>query len=68
MTTANMTMRFNEQYGMLPTNIDRMLKRFNVSPADYNALAEAFGADWASMRAHVVSHSKTGMYRPPIGW
>lgn len=66
------TMTFHESYGTLPKSTLRLIRKFNVSPADYDFImmesSRIFGedgeVDWSVIDEHIVSNSETGMYRP----
>lgn len=72
MTISNMT--FHEYYGNLPAKTLRLIKKFNVSPADYDLMLDLLGnvawdseksvTRWHVIDAHIVSNSETGMYIP----
>lgn len=70
MTTSNMT--FHESYGTLPVKTLRLIRKYNVSPADFDLITDilglaaysAMGIDWSVLDEHIVSNSETGMYRP----
>ena len=66
-------MTFHEFYGNLPKSTLRLIKKYNVSPADFDLMADLLGfdawtpgvgADWSVIDDHIVSNSETGMYRP----
>lgn len=71
-----MNMTFHESYGNLPVNILSLVKRFNVSPADFDMMLDLLGFEgivdgvhdaktaWQAIGQHIVSNSETGMYRP----
>lgn len=46
----NLTMTHHESYGILPVHLLRMVKRFNVSPADWDGLTTAHGTNWETIR------------------
>ncbi len=67
------TMTFHESYGNLPKSTLALIRKNNVSPADFDlmtdllgvdAWAPGSGADWSVIDDHIVSNSETGMYRP----
>jgi hypothetical protein len=69
MTVSAMT--FHESYGNLTVSLLQAIKRFNVSPADYDALLATYGKTWDSPDidySHVEyvirENSSSGMYRP----
>lgn len=67
-----MKMTFHEYYGNLPVKTLRLIKKFNVSPADYDLMLDLLGnvawdseksvALWHVIDEHIVSNSETGMY------
>lgn len=66
-------MTFHESYGDLPTKTLRLIRKFNVSPADFDCMTDVLGfdayspggvIDWSVIDTHIVSNSETGMYRP----
>lgn len=71
-----MTMTFHESYGNLPTHTLKLIKRFNVSPADFDLMLDTLNPwidgddekpgrpDWQAVDNHIVSNSETGMYIP----
>ena len=70
-----MKFTFHESYGHLPVSTLRLIKKFNVSPADFDLMLDILNAGtssgvfvvneaWAEVNEHIVSNSDTGMYRP----
>lgn len=69
-------MTFNEYYGKLPVKTLRLIRKYNVSPADYDLMLDLLNPwidgddsmhgrpDWDCIDQHIVSNSETGMYRP----
>lgn len=66
-------MTFHEYYGHLPTKTLRLIRKFNVSPADFDLMTDLLGfvsyrhgggIDWSVIDDHIVSNSETGMYNP----
>jgi hypothetical protein len=59
-------MTFHECYGNLPVKTLRLIRKFNVSPADFDYMTDILGManDWSVIDSHIVSNSKTGMYVP----
>lgn len=70
-------MTFHECYGTLPVRTLKLIKKFNVSPADLDFMLDQFmfkdetrwdgssvPADWHDIDVHIVSNSETGMYNP----
>lgn len=61
-------MTFHESYGHLPKSTLRLVKRYNVSPADFDFILDQFmgpvPAGWSWVDDHIVSNSGTGIYRP----
>lgn len=68
----NNTMTFHESYGTMPVKTLRLIRKCNVSPADYDFImmesSRVFGEegeiDWTVINEHIISNSETGMYRP----
>lgn len=59
------TMTFDESYGRLPVNTLRLIRKHNVSPADFDYMTDVLGfGTWGQIDVHIVSNSETGMYRP----
>lgn len=60
-----MSMTFHESYGRLPESTLALIRRFNVSPADFDLMTyDSLVPDWDEIDEHIISHSETGMYRP----
>ena len=63
---SNMT--FDEYYGHLPKDVLRLVKKYNVSPADFDIMLDMFMGPvpdgWSWVKDHIVSNSETGIYRP----
>jgi hypothetical protein len=58
-------MTFHEFYGTLPESTLRLIRKFNVSPADFDLMTDLLGnCQWADVEDHIVSNSETGMYVP----
>lgn len=57
-------MVFNENYGELPKSLLSLIRRHNVSPADYDIL-EFSGMSFSDMEAHIKSNLRDGMYVMP---
>jgi hypothetical protein len=59
---------FHESYGSLPTSTLRLIRKYNVSPADFDFMLDQFSGTvqdgWVWVNEHIVSNSETGMYRP----
>ena len=69
---------FHESYGSLPTKTMRLIRKYNVSPADFDLMTDLLGfaawvpatvrqdgePDWSVIDDHIVSNSETGMYVP----
>lgn len=65
------TMTFHESYGNLPKSTLRLIKKFNVSPADWDYLNEMLAnMHWDGsltheiIEQHIISNSETGIYNP----
>jgi hypothetical protein len=64
-----MAMTFHESYGDLPVSTLRLIKRANVSPADYEMLLYKFGyvdTHFPDVEQFIRDHMKNGMYWPPL--
>lgn len=71
-----MSLTFNENYGYLPTSTLRLVKKFNVSPADFDLILDSFmfnfaelagGAAsraWLTVNDHILQNSANGYYQP----
>lgn len=62
-------MTFHESYGALPQSTLRLVKRFNVSPSDWEMLLDKFGrvdTPFAAVEMFIREHSPNGMYRHPL--
>lgn len=71
-------MTFHESYGTLPKSTLALIRKYNVSPADFDMMCDLLGfaawvpatvrldgePDWSVIDEHIVSNSETGMYRP----
>lgn len=64
---------FHESYGLLPKNTLRLIKKFNVSPADYDYMLDILGVypsndyrlvDWDMVDEHIMDNAPNGYYRP----
>lgn len=66
-----MAMVFHEQYGELRDSTLRLIKKANVSPADYEALLDKFGRilpHWDEIEAFIKKNIPKGSrsYRAPL--
>lgn len=67
-----MKMVFHESYGRLPARTLRLVKKFNVSPADLDFMLDQFmfqadghtPASWEDVDLHIVDNSPNGYYQP----
>ena len=60
-------MTFHESYGHLPVKTLRLVRKFNVSPADYDLIIDRLGAPtWDEVTEFIELHSQTGMLRLPF--
>ena len=57
------TMTFHEYYGELPTYLLRAVRKYNVSPSDYDALMEAYTRDYNAMHDAIVRYSPNGSFQ-----
>ena len=61
-------MVYNEWYGEIPFTLNRTIKKFNVSPSDYDLLCEDFGREnHAVIEAKIKEWSPGGYYQMPVG-
>ena len=61
----NMTMTFHESYGKLPVSTLRLVRKYNVSPADLDLATDLLGyGTWEDINEHIVSNSVAGYYIP----
>jgi len=62
-------MTYNEWYGEVTVALNRALKRYNVSPYDYQELEHEFGeGNYDAILAAVKQRSTDGYYRPALRW
>lgn len=62
-------MTFHESYGELPKSTLSLIKRRNVSPADYDMILYKFGyvdTHFPDVEGFIKAHSPTGIYQPPL--
>jgi hypothetical protein len=66
-------MTFDENYGTMPSNLLALIKRANVSPADWDSMLTRWGIDWFDehkpfnlIYLHIESHMVNGTYRYPM--
>jgi hypothetical protein len=56
-------MTFDEYYGNLPVKTLRLIRKYNVSPADFDLMTDLLGnGTWAGIDEHIVSNSERGYY------
>lgn len=56
-------MTFDEYYGDLPVSTHRLVKKYNVSPADYSMIVDILGVPtWKEIEEHILAHSEKGYY------
>lgn len=61
MTTKRMT--FHESYGDLTVSLLRAIKRYNVSPSDYQSLESQYGEDYDTIEREIKIFSReTGSF------
>lgn len=68
-----LSMTFHESYGELPSNLLRIVKRHNVSQADYDAVLASFGKSysdsdipWQDVLDFILTNVENGSFRLPI--
>lgn len=64
---------YHESYGHLPESTLRLIRRFNVSPADFDLILDTYmykvgtepttAADWIDVDEHIKANSVAGYYR-----
>jgi len=60
-------MVYNEWYGEVTVALNRALKKFNVSPMDYDMLCDEFGRpNHDTILRAIKERSTTGMYLLPM--
>lgn len=62
-------MTFHECYGELPASTLRLVKRANVSPADFDMLLYKFGrvdTHFPDVEKFIKEYIVNGIYRPPF--
>lgn len=59
-----MAMTFHESYGDLPKRLLTMVRKYNVSPADWDALRDLFGDEWTAIMEFIDTNSTSGYYNP----
>jgi len=71
--TKPMSMTFHESYGELPTNLLRLYRRHNVSPADHDRILANFGKSyqdsdipWHAVLEFVLANIEKGYFQLPI--
>lgn len=66
-------MTFHESYGNLPVKTLRLIRKNNVSPADFDMMTDILGnvayqgngvIDWSVIDSHIVENSPSGYYQP----
>lgn len=58
-------MTFHESYGTLPASTLRLVRRYNVSPMDFDYMTDILGfGSWEDVNYHIENNSTSGMYRP----
>lgn len=58
-----MAMVFNEYFGEIPVSLNRAIKKYNVSPADYWELEDYFGENFGEILAAIKRGSPKGYYQ-----
>lgn len=64
---------FHESYGTMPTTTLNLIKRSNVSPADWDMMLYRWGMEWNNpdlpwdaIEQHIITHTVKGSYRWPM--
>lgn len=56
---------YDENYGYLPVKTLRLIRRYNVSPADLDLMTDLLGnGDWSDVNRHIIDNSENGYYTP----
>lgn len=53
---------FHESYGELTRSLLSAIRKYNVSPSDYDYLVECYGRDYATIQREIIAHSPNGNY------
>lgn len=61
-------MTFHESYGTLPARILKVVRQYNVSPADWDMIIGAVGEDWNEVNAFILDNSTRGYFQYPFGF
>lgn len=66
-------MTFHESYGRMPKSTLALIKRSNVSPADWDDMLARWGFAWGdenlpfdAIENHITVHIVNGIYRYPM--
>lgn len=66
-------MIFHESYGTMPKSTLAVIRRCNVSPADWDGMLNRWGYEWGShvlpfeqIEDHILVHTVNGSYRYPM--
>lgn len=66
-------MTYHEYYGYLPAKTMRLIRKYNVSPADLDMMTDILGfdayqtggiIDWSVIDQHIIDNSTDGYYQP----
>lgn len=61
------TFTFQEAYGDMPTPLWRLIKKHNVSPADYMMMQLAMGEDWDRLSDFILANLTGTTFNYPFG-
>lgn len=64
-------MTYHEFYGELPKRTLSLIKKYNVSPADWSEICrwvQATGASWKDINDHILNLSPGGYYNCPYDY
>ncbi len=64
MTLSSMT--FDENYGELPKSTLRLIRKFNVTPAEYDLMTQHMCYTFAEIEECILSRSVDGIFRLPL--
>ena len=59
-------MTFHESYGELPESLLRLIKRTNVTPAEYDMMVLVMGWSFDECAGHIIFNTVNGAYRAPF--
>jgi hypothetical protein len=60
-------MTFDENYGELPTSTLRLIRKYNVTPAEYDIMTQVGTMTFIEVEDYILSHIVDGIFRLPLG-